>query len=521
MSSLILRGAVPNDGLSPSQLLSMKPDEARLLFGKATKPFSVVAQVDDSWVVATDHLGMEPLFYARSGSNKWVVAETVEEILRAPPHSETPLDEASIVGHIAGPYAPRPGSTFFAGVHAVIPGTLVRLTPEGSEETSYWEPLANGVDRSMTLAQAATKLRRLLFEVVPEYLSGTPVAVTLSSGMDSTTVLAALVESKADVLAVAWTSPDIPEADEAAWARLTAAKLGVPLVELAVTTGSLLPEAGIVTHRSTPLFNVFDHMWSAMSQKAAEKSRQVLFTGFSGDHLFGGWVSAAVDSLLELRPIHTARYLFRSRPRYPNLLRALRTELLSPLARQAATGAWARRQSPVPWLHPEYRNLWLERQVETLGPGLRPGRAERLSGLSDGLISQLAEDMTIQTQPYGVELRHPFLDRRLVEFALSLPSWMLNDGNTDKLVLRQAMRGILPDEVVELENILPGPIARQAIRARADPILALTRDMHAADLGFVSEPVLAQHVAGFMREEHDDMSFWNTLTLEDWLRRFW
>jgi hypothetical protein len=163
----------------------------------------------------------------------------------------------------------------------------------------------------------------------------------------------------------------------------------------------------------------------------------------------------------------------------------------------------------------------LERQVETLGPGLRPGRAARLSGLTSGLISQLSEEMTAQVEQHGVELGHPLLDRRLVEFALSLPSWLLDDGNTNKLVLRQAMRDILPDEVVELENILPGPIARHAIRARADVFLALTRDMRVADLGFVSEPTLAQHVAGFMQEEHDDMAFWNTLTLEDWLRRWW
>ena len=129
--------------------------------------------------------------------------------------------------------------------------------------------------------------------------------------------------------------------------------------------------------------------------------------------------------------------------------------------------------------------------------------------------------MRTQTQPQGVEPSHPLLDRRLVEFALSLPSWILDDGKVNKLVLRHAMKDILPDEVVELEKISAGPIARRAIRARADILLTLTRDMRAADLGFVSEPVLAESVAGFMRGEHDDMSFWNTLTLEDWLRRWW
>lgn len=499
----------------------MRPDEACRLFGSAAKPFSVTAQANNSWMVATDHLGMKPLFYARSDSGGWVVTATVEEVLHAQPDADVRLDEASIVGHIAMPDAPRPGSTFLARVHAVAPGTMVRLSPKGSEETRYWHPAAIGVDRRITLAEAAEEFRRLLFDVVPDYVSGAPVAATLSSGMDSTTVLAALVESGADVLAITFTSPDTPEADETAWARLTASKLDVPLVELPITASTLLPDSGIVTRRSTPFFNMYDHLWRTTSLNAAERGRRMLFTGFSGDHLFGGWVRPAADSLLELRPIRTARHLSHSRTHYPNLFRALRSEVFSPLARQAATGAWARRQQPVRWLHPDHRDLWRERQVETLGPGLRPGRAERLSRLTSGLISQLSEEMTAQMEPHGVELSHPLLDRRLVEFAISLPSWMLDDGNVNKLVLRQAMRDILPDEVVELEKIPPGAIARQAIRFRADTLLTLTRDMRAADLGFVSEPVLAENVAGFMRGEHDDMTFWNTLTLEDWLRRWW
>ena len=251
----------------------MKPDEACRLFGSATKPFSLAARADDSWVLASDHLGMEPLFYARSTSGPWVAATTVEEVLQTMPAADVRFDEASVVGHIATPNPPRPGSTFFAGVHTVAPGTMVRLTPEGPEKTHYWDPATIRFDRAMTLADAAAELRRLLFEVVPDYVSGAHIAATLSSGMDSTSVLAALVESGADVLAVTFTSADIPEADETAWARLTASRLGVPLTEVPIAADSLLTEAAIVTRRSTPLFNVYDELWRATSQKVAEGRR--------------------------------------------------------------------------------------------------------------------------------------------------------------------------------------------------------------------------------------------------------
>lgn len=472
-------------------------------------------------VAARDHLGIEPLFYARSGT-QWVFAETVEEILDVLPDSGARLNEATVVGHIAGPYAARPDATFFAGVDAVSPGTILRFSRVGTPDpTLWWDPAELSIDRTLTLPKAASRLEALLFEVVADYIPDAPVAVTLSSGMDSTTVLAALVRNAADVTAVVWTSPDSPLVDEAYWARLTAAHFGVPLSEVELDASSLLPEEGIVTRRSTPLVNMFDSVWIETAARVAAEGRQVLFTGFSGDHLFGGRVSPAADLLVSLRVSRLLRYLRTRRDVYPNMAALLRSEIASPLLRQLAPVRWARRRWAVPWLHPERHEQWRERQLETIGPGIGPGRADRLSSVTDGMIAQLSEALEFQVQPNGIELCHPLLDRRIVEFALSLPTWVLNEGHLDKMVLRHAMRGTLPDEVVELDNILPGEIARKAIRARADTLLRLTRDMRTADWKFVDEPTFAEHVAAFMRGDHDDMSFWNTLTLEDWLRRWW
>ncbi|MEX1133346.1 MAG: asparagine synthetase B family protein [Acidimicrobiia bacterium] len=504
----------------PANLTSLSLEEIHGIFPRLKAPFALAEEAGGRWVALTDPFGLKPLFFARA-NGAWAVAETTDDISQLLPGSDLQLNESSVVGHISGPYSPRREDTFFSDISAVPPGSMVQLGPNGVTTTRLWDPSAIPIDRTLTLAEAASELRRLIQEVASDYVAEGPGAVTVSSGMDSTSVIAGLVEAGADVSGITWASAEIPEADESHWARLTCEKLGVPLLELQIDASTLLPDEGIVTRPSSPFINMFDQVWRATSAEMAKQGRQTMYTGLSGDHLFGGWVSPVADSLVTLRLLQTSKYLSRRRLHHPSLLRTLRAEILSPLLRQALPRVWARRQQPVPWLHDDYHDLWRERQAETVGRGLLPGRGERVYRLDDGLISQLSADLDHSSEAEGINIRHPLLDRRLVEFAISLPTELLNDGTTDKLVLREAMSGVLPDEVVELDNILPGAIAQKAMRARADRLLALTKDMRSADLGFVYEPALAKNVAGFMRGDHDNMDFWNTLTLEDWLRRWW
>ena len=98
---------------------------------------------------------------------------------------------------------------------------------------------------------------------------------------------------------------------------------------------------------------------------------------------------------------------------------------------------------------------------------------------------------------------------------------MLNTGSVDKLVLREAIDDVLPKDLKGLEDLLPAEMARRAMRARSPQLEALTQNMRSATLRYVSEPELAEYLEAFLLGEHDDTSFWNALTFEDWLRRWW
>ena len=493
------------------------PSEMAEKLARVDQPFSIWTEGSSGILAARDHLGIAPMYYARGGPDGWTIATTVGEIIDRLPATGSRLDERAIVAHVAG-LVPGPHATFFSRIRAVEPGVLMRVTPESIHSTPFWDPNHIEQRKGIELESAADGLRDLIFEVVADHVDDRPVAVALSSGLGSTIVLAALVEADADVEAITWTSPDVPESNEGRWARLVARKLGVELTELQMTVDELLPETGVVTRRSTPRFDPLDHMWRVTAGTVADMGRRALYTGHGADRLFGGRIPAAADLLLALRPGAVREHLARKRIDEPGA--HVRDELLGPIARQIVPGLARRRHKPVPWLDGSRRGVWQAIIRESTVSGMLPGRALRISKLVGGEISQRSEELTAQGRPDDVEIRQPLLDRRLVEFALGLPSWLIDDGRTDKLVLREAMRGVLPDEVIELEEIRSDAVIREAMRTRGSQLLGLAHNTRSADLGYVNEPLLFDRVASFLRGEHDDVSFWNALTLEDWLRRW-
>lgn len=481
-----------------------------------TGPFAHSEASGDAVVCVRDHLGLAPLYAARDGA-RWVTASSVADLAARLPHLGSDLDVDSVVGHIAGPFAPIPPATFFSAVRQAVPGTVTTFAREVTVEP-WWDPRTVPASPA-GFDEAAAALRRLVVEVVDETVPPGPVAVTLSGGMDSSSVAAALVAAGRTPVAVTWVTPQFPDADEGRWARATAHRLGLPRIELTFTAADLLPTLPL--RPDTPYVNPFRRLWEVTADRLRAEGIGTVVTGFSGDHLFGGRVSPAGDLAVSFRLAALRRYLHTMDRQHDEgglgfRLRIGRREVLGPLAERVAPTRAARRRVPVPWLAAAHRDRWSRLQVPPPGLGRRPGRAKRIRRLLDGLVGQAAEDTALAAAE--VELHHPLLDRRLVEFALGLPTWFLFDGRRDKAILRAAFAADLPDEVVSLRPVVPTEVAAAGMARRADLLTDLSTDLEAARLGFVAEAPLAERVRRFLAGSHRDLSFWNTLTLEAWLR---
>jgi asparagine synthetase B (glutamine-hydrolysing) len=186
----------------------------------------------------------------------------------------------------------------------------------------------------------------------------------------------------------------------------------------------------------------------------------------------------------------------------------------------------SRSARPKPWLRAEHHTLFRDTFARALAPSqtwILPGRAQRFRILRDLSIRPVMEQVNRRARlRHGVELRHPLLDHRLFEFAASLPTTQTFRAGQRKIIMRNAMRGILPDEIVDMwGKIYPTAISERGLREREQAkVWALMTNMRAAELGLVDEQRLRQAYQDYLDRKTDNVLFWYTLTLEDWLRRY-
>ena len=142
--------------------------------------------------------------------NDWI-SNRIEPLfeIEALPHN---LNPRSVVAQIAGG-VPGAGETFYAAVRELEPGGWLRLTADGSQSRRYWRVEPQPLLRLASDAEYAQALRDLLFQLVPQHASAGKAAITLSGGLDSTSLAAALRHAapECSLTALSWITPELPE----------------------------------------------------------------------------------------------------------------------------------------------------------------------------------------------------------------------------------------------------------------------------------------------------------------------
>ena len=522
ISKLGLAPSISDSAILMALYVRNGKEAARLIAG----PFAwIIWDANAKELVAVrDRIGIQGLYYAAQGT-EIILANRVELLLRSAAGLGTP-NLRSIAAHInAEP--PLDGETFYAKINAVVPGGILSVTQKEIKLTRYWRVAAQPTLNLTSDAGYADRFRELLFKVVAEYVPAKEVGVTLSGGMDSTTVAAALKSVSPDIplVAFSWVSPELPESDESEYSSAAASYLGLPTTTLrADLHWPLSSRLGLETRMATPFCNAYTDLWMATYEVIRQCGITVLFSGYSGDHLFGGDVFSYPDLLLTGHWVELVRQVKANLP-YSGLSLGdlIRVGVLSPIAQAYLPFKRKSRKRSVPWLTAQYQQIYLDcfADLEEHAYGL-PGKQQRLDHLRDRSLAHIAENMNLLADDYEIELRHPLCDHRLFEFAATIPSTQTYRAAVRKIIMRNAMRGYLPDQVVGMiYKILPSAIVIRGLREREQSkVMALMTNMRAAEMGFVDERRLNENYSDYVSGKHDDDLFWDTLTLEDWLRRY-
>ena len=431
--------------------------------------------------LARDRLGVKPLYYVDLGG-RFLFGSEFKSILRYDGFTPT-VDPTGVDQYLALRYVPGPGG-MFRELRKLPAGHFMFVEGGGCHLERWWQPQCHagpfpGTDEEYLEGFAAHFERSVRLRLISEV----PLGTYLSGGVDSQTITAVMARQVSTPVRTFTVGFDFQH-DELGAAAETAKLLGTDHTEVRCRAADigLLPK--IVWHMDEPLG---DPIVIPMYQLAHEAKRAVtvILAGEGADEVLGGY--------LFHRALLTGRRLASMTPR------ALRQHVLAPLVRAlpsamldpwfdypAALGTRGKQkvadflellgpeQLPEAWRH--LISLFDPRDTaELYTPGLqaalaaaRPARVARNGGVPDGapwlnriidlqfdhwLPDDILTKQDKMSMASGVEVRVPFLDYELVEYALRLPPRLKIQGKTTKAILRRFAARYLPSPAAQRPKV--------------------------------------------------------------------
>ncbi len=293
-----------------------------------------------------------------------------------------------------------------------------------------------------------------------------PVATTLSGGLDSSSVTCVardLLNSgeKEPLRTLSMIYDHVPECDEREFINIVVAQGGVEPFYLPSDDAAPLPYFDLASHNDhDDPFDAPNSFLIAGMTALSDLGIRVVLDGFDGDntvsHGYAYWPELACKGkLITLIREVRALSLRQDRPFLDLLWRKAIRPLTPALVRRTwrLLGGYGNR----PWpkqsvISLEFANRigLAERYRELCSFDLKPlhdAREDHCHGLLSGGLTHHLESTNKMAARFSVEFRHPFFDRRLVEFCLALPHGQKISNGWTRLVFRRAMAGILPEEI--------------------------------------------------------------------------
>jgi len=480
--------------------------------------------------IARDRVGIKPLYYTVVGC-RILFASELKCILEVA-DVERKLSW-SAMSHLFTFLSTPPTEAIIEGVHKLEPGHILTATPGRAPIVEpYWD-LKFEPDYGREEGYFVDRVRELLDESVRLHMvSDVPVGAFLSGGIDSSAIVAtaaALTAEPLKTFSIGFSEPDYNELEHA---RVVATRFRTDHRELTLGPDALDQLEDLAWYLDEP-FGDSSAIPTYMVSKLASQSVKVVLSGDGGDELFAGY----------------DKYLVERRERSHRPLPAFARSVLGKISRTMPDGmrgrnflrhlslTGAERYLDACSLFPrdDMRKLFRPDAFELLAPyePWRPKVACLESGNGNWLSARQRLDvknylpLDILTKvdrmsmAHSIETRVPLLDHKLVEFAATIPPEMsLRDGTT-KYVLKQAMRGILPDQIIDRPKhgfaVPLGYWFRGKLGAYARDLLLGASARHR---GLFNGPYIEDLVAQHERGRNLDLQLWTLISFELWARVF-
>jgi len=493
-------------------------------------------------LLGRDRLGVKPLYFYLAQNGDLYFASEIKSILASGIKAE--LNFAALGDYLAN-HGTGDDSTLFQGIRRLPPGHTLTWSAGKIEIDRFWdlqfEPKLNGYERSTSdwvrewyeLFREAVELR---------LMSDVPLGMFLSGGIDSSAIAAVmsqLVKEPIKTFSVGFAER---EANELAYARTVAETFKTDHREITVSADEFFQALpNLIWHEDEPLGHPSSVALNFVSRLAAEHVKVVL-SGEGSDESLAGYARYN-KTLLNMRLGSAYRKLTPSLARdvvaagITNLPPGIMTKKLersflavAPDIESIYFDNFA--VFPRSMQHRMFTAETAARVADSADPYVAMKKLFDSGNAQSPLDKMLHVDTKIylhellmkqdqMSMAASIESRVPFLDHKLVEFSARMPVDMKLRGRTTKFVLREAMKGLLPPEILNRGKMgFPVPVGkwfRGQFRGQIDEFILSdrTKERGIFDCEFL-ENLVGEHMKG---ANHDER-LWALVNFEIWQRRF-
>lgn len=403
---------------------------------------------------ARDHLGIKPFFYSQKGS-LLLFSNTLECIRQHPAVSDR-LNDLAIADFLFLQYNKDPATTVFADIQRLAPAHTVTWSADGKQSRRYW---TMPVDPILFLPRAEDYVERfneLLRQALADRLRSNQAGVFMSGGLDSTSlaasaagVLRSRYPGNSTLLALTKADPEDPADKECAAAVAKAIDIPIRFFDWGeASTDRDWQDAPLPA--TEPVILPWEFAATRKLYREAASMSRVFLHGEGPDHgLLYEWQPYVTHLLAEGRYGRVLRDVFVTAMRVRKA--AYSKTASARLAENNGLAVQLRPREFPDWVNPNLESQYSLRErweAKWLRPpaaeSLHPIRPVAYAAFQDPIWQAMFDEHDAGSTGAQVEVRHPYLDLRMLRFLLAIPAlpWC-----KQKHLLRRAMRGVLPESV--------------------------------------------------------------------------
>ncbi|MCF6299907.1 MAG: asparagine synthase-related protein [Proteobacteria bacterium] len=377
--------------------------------------------------IVNDCLSQMGLYYYQTAKTLYV--SYLPEYLF--PYAGTQLNHWKIKQHFA--LQPQlKAESFFQNIEQLQMGHYL-MVEDKITVVKYYDLDPRNKVKNLSLAASQDRYEQLLMHSIKRQTMGLDkVGVMMSGGLDSTLVTVLAKKQGLDVFTFSYVFPSIPEANESIWVEAMSKISNQGHTFNGEKYWSLKPPWFV--SKNAPVSNPYRHLKDVVYSAANKKNLKVLLTGVFADHLYTSY-QYWFNDLIKSNPIKALNELYSQSKSH-----GFRLFLKS----------WYRLFVPVT---PKYQ--WLNKKLRVQMKDAYPRLANKSRNLQHLLLNKstvTAESAPLELEyslKHNIQLRHPYRDKNMLEFALQTPAWIMGDPSNKKKLARQLAEKYLPASIYQ------------------------------------------------------------------------